>query len=122
METAIEAWTTQHYGMDSPATRFAGDDRYDTSARVVGTAVSNNWVDLDTIGIATGLDFPDALGGGAALGSYGSPLLLTRPTTLPPDIAEALTYHQHATGRIDIFGGTGVVSDGVRSSIEGLMP
>ncbi len=122
VETAIEAWTTQHYGMDSPATRFAGIDRYETSARVVGTAVSLNWVDLDTIGIATGLDFPDALGGGAALGSYGSPLLLTRPTALPPDIAEAITDHQHATGRIDIFGGTGVVSDGVRSSIEGLMP
>jgi hypothetical protein len=89
---------------------------------VLYTAVSNHWVDLDTIGIATGLDFPDALGGGAALGSYGSPLLLTRPTALPPSVSEALTYYQYETGRIDIFGGTGVVSDGVRTTISGLMP
>lgn len=122
VETAIEAWTTHHYESDSPATRLAGDDRYETSAQVVYTAVENHWVDLDTIGVATGLDFPDALGGGAALGSYGGPLLLTRPTALPLEVSDALTYYRHDTGRIDIFGGTGVVTDGVRSSIEALMP
>lgn len=121
VEVAIEAWTTMHYGASSPATRMGGDDRYATSATVLRNAVSMNWVDLDTVGIATGLNFPDALGGGAALGTYGSPLLLTRPTALPADVSAALTQHAAGIGRIDIFGGEDVVSEGVRTSIAGLL-
>jgi len=48
------------------------------------------------------------------------PLLTSRDIRVP--VSEALTYYQHETGRIDILGGTGVVSDGVRTTISGLMP
>ncbi len=122
VEEAIEAWNKHHTGVDRPATRMAGDDRYETSARVMQNAVSMNWVDLDTLGIATGLNFPDALGGGAALGTYGSPLVLTRPDALPPKVADAVTYRAHEIGRVDIFGGSDVVSNGVRTTIVGLLP
>jgi putative cell wall-binding protein len=121
VEEAIEAWNKHHSGVDSPATRMAGEDRYGTSARVMQNAVSMNWVDLDTLGVATGLNFPDALGGGAALGTYGSPLVLTRPGALPPTVADAITYRAHEIGRVDIFGGGDVVSEGVRSAIVGLL-
>jgi putative cell wall-binding protein len=122
VELAIEAWTTHHLGSNSPATRMAGHDRYDTSVRVAQLAASMNWVDLDTVGVATGLNFPDALGGGAALGTYGSPLVLTRPNTLPPEVLDMLTERGFEIGRVDIFGGSDVVSEGVRSTIVGLMP
>jgi putative cell wall-binding protein len=122
VEEAIEARNTAHYGANSSATRMAGDDRYETSARVMQHAVSRGWLDLDTLGVATGLNFPDALGGGAALGTYGSPLVLTRPGTLPPKVADAITYRAHEIGRVDIFGGEDVVSDGVRTTIAGLLP
>lgn len=121
VEEAIEAWTTLHYGSFMPATRFDGADRYATSASVLGNAVAMNWVDLDAVGIATGLNFPDALGGGAALGYYGSPLLLTKQTSLPASVDTVLTDHAAEIGRVDIFGGDDVVSDGVRTSIEGIL-
>ncbi|MDO8879601.1 MAG: cell wall-binding repeat-containing protein [Coriobacteriia bacterium] len=101
---------------------MAGDDRYETSARVMQSAVSMGWLDLDTLGVATGLNFPDALGGGAALGTYGSPLVLTRPDSLPPKVADAIMYRAHEIGRVDIFGGSDVVSNGVRTTISGLLP
>ena len=122
VELAIEQWTTLHLGANSPATRIAGVDRYDTSARVLGNAISMNWLDLDTIGVATGLNFPDALGGGAALGSYGSPLVLTRPDVLSPPVKAVLEDHAWEIGRADVFGGSDVVSEGVRSTLSGLMP
>jgi putative cell wall-binding protein len=122
VEEAIEVWTTHHLGANSPATRMAGLDRYETSMRVAQMGVAMNWVDLDTIGVATGLNFPDALGGGAALGTYGSPLVLTRPGSLPPTVTDMLTERRHEIGRVDIFGGANVVSDDVRSTLAGLMP
>ncbi|MHB8739794.1 MAG: cell wall-binding repeat-containing protein, partial [Coriobacteriia bacterium] len=123
VEEAIEARAkVNKSGMDSPATRLAGADRYETSTRVLGHGVSQGWLDLDTLGIATGLDFPDALGGGAALGTYGSPLLLTRPTALPPYVTAMFDERSYEIGRIDIFGGTGVVTEGVRNTLVGLMP
>lgn len=122
VETAIEEWTTLHLGADSPATRIAGVDRYDTSARVLGNAISSNYLDLDTVGVATGLNFPDALGGGAALGTYGSPILLTNPGALPATVQDRVTDHRYEIGRVDIFGGTSVVSDGVETTLIGLLP
>ncbi|MBN2839914.1 MAG: cell wall-binding repeat-containing protein [Coriobacteriia bacterium] len=122
VELAIEEWTTLHLGASSPATRIAGVDRYDTSARVLGNAIASNYLDLDTVGIATGLNFPDALGGGAALGTYGSPILLTNPSALPTTVEERITDHRWEIGRIDVFGGTSVVSDGVKNTVAGLLP
>lgn len=121
VEEAIEVWTTFHNGASAPATRMSGADRYATSASVLGNALSMNWVDLDAVGLATGLNFPDALGGGAALGSYGSPLLLTKPASLPASVDDVLEQHAAEIGRVDIFGGTSVVSDGVRLSVRGIL-
>ncbi|MDZ4179721.1 MAG: cell wall-binding repeat-containing protein [Coriobacteriia bacterium] len=122
VELAIEELTTANLGSTSPAVRWAGSDRYATSVEVVRNAVAMNWVDLDTLGFATGANFPDALGGGAALGTYGSPLLLTRGTSLPTSVSDRVTYHRWEIGRADIFGGASVVSDGVRDTIAGLIP
>ncbi|MHB1136687.1 MAG: cell wall-binding repeat-containing protein [Coriobacteriia bacterium] len=123
VEEAIEARAkVNNSGMDSPATRLAGADRYETSTKALGHGVSQGWLDLDTLGIATGLDFPDALGGGAALGTYGSPLLLTRPNALPPYATAVFDDRGYEIGRVDIFGGTSVVTDGVKTTVTGLLP
>lgn len=122
VEEAIEVWATANLGADSPATRMSGADRYETATRVLGMGVSQAWLDLDTLGIATGLDFPDALGGGAALGSYGSPILLTDPSALPETVEDRISEERYEIGRVDIFGGTGVVSDAVETALIGLLP
>ncbi len=121
VEVAIETWTTANLGMGSPATRYAGADRYATAAVVLQDGVAMGWVDLDTVGFATGVNFPDALGGGAALGSYGSPLLLTRQGSLPGSVSAVLEQRAAEIGRADVFGGSDVVSDAVKGSITDLL-
>ena len=94
-----------------------------TAFRILAAAVENGLaarlIDLDTLGVATGLNFPDALGGGSALGWYGSPLLLTRDTSVPESVLTFLADHEYEIGRVDVFGGSDVVSDAVKSTIGG---
>lgn len=121
VELTLEAYMAAKKGSASPAERWSGPDRYATSVSVLQNAVSANWLDLDTVGFATGLNFPDALGGGAALGLYGSPLLLTSPNSLPAKVNDVLTQRAAEIGRVDIFGGADVVSDGVKASITSIV-
>ena len=62
------------------ADRFAGDDRYETAALLADTFAYSK----GEVAVTTGLNLPDALAGGAALGSYSVSVLLTRPAALDP--------------------------------------
>ncbi|MBN2848423.1 MAG: cell wall-binding repeat-containing protein, partial [Coriobacteriia bacterium] len=93
-----------------PSERWYGDDRYETAAEIARNSYYLRALDFDMIGIATGENFPDALGGGAACGYYGSPLLLTRNASVPTGLSDFLTTHEYRIGRGDIFGGADVVS------------
>ncbi len=64
-------------GLTADTTQIGGLDRYDTSAKVSDYAVAKGWAQMSYTGIATGENFPDALTGGAALGSENGVLLLT---------------------------------------------
>ena len=97
--------------------RWSGDTRYETAIAIVEHGLEWRVIDLDTLGFATGYNFPDALGGGAALGVYGSPLLLTTPDALPTSVDTFFDDHVSEIGRIDIFGGEDVVGEAVRSAI-----
>ncbi len=99
--------------------RLAGATRYETAV-----AVANESTGADIApelhwhepGLATGLNFPDALAGGAALGAWGSPLLLTTTTGLPSATSATLGANKADVYRISVMGGTNVVSDGVMSA------
>ncbi|PKQ37066.1 MAG: hypothetical protein CVT59_09780 [Actinobacteria bacterium HGW-Actinobacteria-1] len=104
-------------GALGPCLRVAGANRYETAAAVVNVGLSSRWVDLDTLGIATGASFPDALAGGAALGYYGSPLLLTSGTSLSAATNNFLVAHEYEIGRVEVFGGSNVVSSAVNDAI-----
>lgn len=97
--------------------RWAGADRYATAAVVAQRGLDYRWSDLDTVGFAIGTNFPDALGSGAALGSYGSVLLLTNGSALSPATAAFLDSHQFQIGRINAFGGSDVLSTAVYNAI-----
>jgi len=98
--------------------RWAGANRYETAVTVVENAMKYyRWIDLDSLGVATGTNFPDALGGGAALGYYGSAVLLTNGTILSPATGAFLDRHQYEIGRVDVFGGTNTVSDAVKNAV-----
>lgn len=105
---------------------IAGRDRFETAAQV-GTTF---WgTDPETapveIGLATGLDWPDALAGGAFVAGYG-PLMLTRPSELPAPISAAtsslvgLASPSTVQGGV-VFGGAQTVSDSVLSQFGALL-
>lgn len=81
--------------------RIAGDDRYDTAAKVVKDLTGS----APRVLLASGADFPDALAGAA----LGQPLLLSRPDCLPQVTADA--YGSLGTGSVTGLGGPGVLSD-----------
>ncbi|WP_298889872.1 cell wall-binding repeat-containing protein [uncultured Serinicoccus sp.] len=95
----------------SPATRIAGANRYATSA-----AVSRAWpTGVSVAYVASGRDFPDALTAAARSGVPDAPLLITDPTSLPRETAQALTRLQPE--RIIVVGGTAAVSAGVAAQL-----
>jgi putative cell wall-binding protein len=98
--------------------RLDGDDRYDTSAVVAQVLFD----DPDTVFIATGENYPDALSGAAAAGSVGAPVLLVRPGSLPDPVKDALTtdYPQLRPSRFIVLGDEKAVSGAVIDQIKAL--
>jgi putative cell wall-binding protein len=88
--------------------RVSGADRYATSAAVADHAASHGWTAFSRIGLATGEDFPDALGGGAWVGAGAGIMLLTRHDYLPTASSRVLQAHRNAAA-LKVFGGGGVV-------------
>lgn len=112
----LEAIMQGNGGDQYPMERWYGADRYATAIDVIEHGVEIRWIDLDTVGVATGANFPDALGGGAALGRYGSPVMLAK-NPLPTSVTAWLDANAMAIGRVDVFGGSDVVPDAVRDAI-----
>ncbi|GEM_PF-2602148 len=101
----------------APTRRVWGADRYATAAAVATDAFT---APVSVAYVATGLDFPDALAGGAAAGAAGAPLLLTAGDTVPAATAAAL--QTLSPSEIVVLGGTGVVSDAVVAQLSAIAP
>lgn len=92
--------------------RLSGTSRYATAAAVSEAAYPEG---TDTVYLATGSDYPDALVGAALAGSRGAPVLLTRADTLP--IATRTELSRLAPSQVYLFGGEGAVSDAVGEAV-----
>jgi hypothetical protein len=94
--------------------QFAGWDRYATASMVASTFSAPQ-----TVGVATGTQFADALTGAAMLAAAHSPLLLTDPVKLPDGTATALHGFSQtlAGGSVELFGGPVAVSDAVEVQV-----
>lgn len=62
----------------TPGRRVAGNDRYDTSRRLF----NEGWTSSETVILADGLDYPDALSASPLAGKYNAPILLTEKKSL----------------------------------------
>lgn len=96
--------------------RLGGADRYETSLKITeaGWGASGT----DTVFVATGRDYPDALSAGSAAGAVGAPVLLVdgmQPKASKAALAELKQFHLK---NIFIAGGEGVVSKGVATSVR----
>src|SRR5665811_1453173 len=88
-----------------------GADRYATAAAVAGEVAAT----VETVFVAGGAAYADALAGAALAGRGNDPVLLTKPGSLPSATADAVTRLQ--PGRIVVLGGTGVVSAAVETQL-----
>lgn len=96
--------------------RLGGSDRYETSALVAGEFPEDAPVAL----LSTGLNFADAMTGGALAGYRGGPLLLTTPDTIPDAVAAELTRLRPR--EIVILGSAPTVSQAVQVQAETYAP
>jgi len=92
--------------------RLSGGDRYATAAAISRSRFAGG---AQTVFIATGGSFPDALSGSPAAAKANGPILLTAQNQLPA--ATATELERLRPSKIVILGGTGAVSAGVESSL-----
>jgi subtilisin family serine protease len=105
-------------------TRLQGDseygtDRYGTAAKVA-LRLADQGGTIDTVYLASGQTFPDALSGAALAGSTGQPVLLTTRDRLP--VGTALALADLNPTKVVILGGPGSVSDTVMSQLAKKYP
>jgi putative cell wall-binding protein len=105
VKTALGAYS-------STVNRQAGLNRYATAA-----AISAGTFDpgVNVVYVANGLGFPDALAAGPAAAELGGPLLLVTASSIPSETATELDRLN--PDEIIVAGGTGVVSDAVKTAL-----
>ena len=94
--------------------RLSGPDRYATATEAAGLLG-----EPDTVYVATGVNFPDALAGGPAAVSDGAPILLTRRDDVPQATLDYLDGLD-SLGRVVILGGTAAVSQEVAVELDAM--
>ena len=120
---AVSSWLSSHpaavYAVGGPAAAadpqavpLVGADRYQTAADVA-RAFFDRPVAL---GVASGLDWPDALAGGASMGRGHGPLLLTDPRQLPAPTAGYVSSDPGATAFL--FGGPAAVGPAAAAGLN----
>ncbi|MCK0111394.1 ExeM/NucH family extracellular endonuclease [Ornithinimicrobium sp. F0845] len=104
---------TELEGHATTVERVHGEDRYGTAA-----AVASRIAPSETVFVASGQVFPDALSGAALAGLESSPLLLTKQDELPQVTGTALVEREPST--VTLFGGTVAIAEAVQTAIEAL--
>lgn len=99
---------------DPSATRLAGANRFETSQFVA----EQFFPSPAFVGIASGVNFPDALGGGVHSARRGSPLLLSLPDGLPGPVASYLQARRDSITAGVLYGGSAALSENVRVGVE----
>lgn len=99
--------------------RISGSDRYSTAAAAAEAAFpSSTTVSVPALVVASGENWPDALGGAGLSGAVGGPLLLTSAKGLPA--ATTAQIRRLKPQRVYVLGGAGSVSDTVERQIASL--
>ncbi|OGO52304.1 MAG: hypothetical protein A2V84_14325 [Chloroflexi bacterium RBG_16_70_13] len=105
--SALQAYTSGR------VVRIAGADRYATSAAISRATFAPG---VARAYVATGANFPDALGGAAAAGRNGAPVLLVARDRVPEEVAAEL--RRLAPADIIVLGSTNAVSGSVQDALQ----
>lgn len=94
--------------------RLSGKSRFETAV-----AISESiWFEADTVVIANGLNFPDALAGGPLAYSLNAPILLTRPDSLHAATKDEIL--RLGAKNVVILGGEAAISKKVENQLKAL--
>ncbi len=111
-----EDYHVEHFSVtsvDTEYTEIEGPDRYDTAIASAKEAFPNG---ADCVVIATGVNWPDALGGAALASAKHAPILLTTPDALPANVLAEID--RLGADEAIILGGEGAVSAEVEAALE----
>jgi len=112
-EGAVSGSVAAQLGAYGATTRLSGSSRYGTAAAISGAKFPT----ADTVYVATGADFPDALAGAPAAASDHAPILLVTKDSVPTPTAQELARLKPSTTYI--LGGSAVVSSAVAAQLPG---
>ena len=101
--------------------RVPGVDRYATAAAVARFGIEQGIVSARYVGVATGLGFADALGGGIATGAERGVLVLTRPDVLPPVTRNFIQANGAGIRWVRLYGSAHAVSSVPMRGIDALL-
>lgn len=111
VSTAVAREAASHTGR-ATFTRIAGENRYETAAKVADRFGSG----VDTAYVASGLNYPDALVGAALAARAGGPMLLTTKRKIHPATATALK--RAAPSAVRVLGGPAVLTGAVMRELQ----
>ena len=111
--TAIDALPTA----GKTVTRLGGADRYTTGAGVASMVARVSGHVPTSVGVASGMAFPDALTGGAFAANAGIPLLITAPGTLSGPTRSLLAGWAYSLTAVTLFGGEKAITPTVDGEI-----
>jgi putative cell wall-binding protein len=99
------------FSVKATSAELAGDNRFETGVEISKGAYPGG---AETVVLASGRKFPDALGAAALASAYDGPLLLTEPTVLPSVVAAEI--ERLGASRLIVIGGPTTVYDGVKNA------
>ncbi len=98
--------------------RVFGANRYATSRALIERFAAPS----DTLYVATGRNYPDALAAAAAAGSIAAPVLLVDGSSASLDVDSVAMIGARSVNAVAIAGGTGVVSADIEQQLRRLVP
>ena len=100
-------------------TRLSGDDRFETMEKVLDEAYEDG--SCETLIIASGMEYADALAGASLAGVYDCPIILSSDTRLLESTKNEIERLASSKGcEVYILGGPASVSDSVKNAISKL--
>ncbi|WP_202566216.1 cell wall-binding repeat-containing protein [Agreia sp. COWG] len=123
--TATARWNTYSVSSTTSGTftvvprpstsRLSGDDRYATSVAIAKASYPGS---ADTVYVATGENYPDALSAAPAAVAEGAPLLLVPSSSVPQSVTDEITSLRPKT--VVVVGGPAAISDSVVADLSAL--
>ncbi|MDI6901344.1 MAG: cell wall-binding repeat-containing protein [Anaerosomatales bacterium] len=122
VSAGVESRVDTLLGPGDDVERFGGSNRYVTAGLIADWSASSPFLDYRFVGIATGTNFPDALGGGPGCAKRGGVLLMTDPGALSAPTATRLSAKGAIITGCQVFGGTTAIPDATLKAVDARIP